>query len=156
MDDLNLGLVLAQVINFWILFFIFKHFVGEKIVKAIEERRAHLQKFDDAEAQVNKKLADAEAEANKITTDARSKAQEIESNAEGIAKSNIEKSKKDAQMEADSILGNAKADIEKDRLSMLANMKSKVVDLSLQLNTKLFNKEAANKDFMEKELEALK
>jgi hypothetical protein len=35
-------------------------------------------------------------------------------------------------------------------------MKSKVVDLVLKLNGKMFNKESANKDFMEKELEALK
>ena len=62
MDDLKLGVVIAQIINFGILFFLFKHFLGEKIVKAIEERRAHLQKFDNAEQQVREK----EEEANKF------------------------------------------------------------------------------------------
>ena len=48
------------------------------------------------------------------------------------------------------------ADIEKERLSMVNTMKSKIVDLSLKLNEKIFRHEKANKDFMEKELEALK
>lgn len=156
MENLNLWMVVAQMINFWILFFIFKHFLGEKIVKAIEERRAHLSKFDDAEIQVKEKIEAAEQEAEKLVNAARNKAIEIETNADDIAKKNIEKSKEKASMEADSILGNARNDIEKERLSMLNEMKSKVVDLSLKLNKKMFDKEAANKDFMEKELKALK
>jgi len=156
MDDLKLGVVIAQMINFWILFFIFKHFLGEKIVKAIEERRAHLSKFDDAEIQVKEKIEAAEKQAEELIISARNQAIEIESNADGIAKKNIEKSKEKASMEADSILWNARADIEKEKLSMMNEMKSKVVDLSLRLNAKMFSKESANKDFMEKELEALK
>lgn len=156
MDDLKLGIVIAQMINFGILFFIFKHFLGEKIVKAIEERRAHLQQFEDAEKQVKEKVAQAQKEADDLVKQARDKASEIENNAEEIAKTNSAKAKEQATMEAESILTNARADIEKERLSMMNTMKSKVVDLSLKLNEKMFNKESANKDFMEKELEALK
>ena len=156
MDDLKLGLIIAQIINFWILLFIFKHFLWEKIVKAIEERRAHLASFDDAEVQLKEKLDKADKQVSDLVNDARKKANEIESNADEIAKKNIEKSKTTATQEADSILGNARADIEKERLSMVNLKKSKVVDLTLRLNSKMFNKESANKDFMEKELEALK
>jgi F0F1-type ATP synthase membrane subunit b/b' len=59
-------------------------------------------------------------------------------------------------MEADSKKNNALADIEKERLSMVNEMKDKVVDLSLKLNEKIFKNEKANKDFMQKELETLK
>ena len=156
MEELNLWLVLAQIINFWILLFIFKHFLGEKIVKAIEERRGYLSSFDDAEVQLKEKLEKADKDAADLVNQARKQANEIESNADTIAKKNIEKSKQTATQEADSILGNARADIEKERLSMTNLMKSKVVDLTLKLNSKMFNKESANKDFMEKELEALK
>jgi hypothetical protein len=35
------------------------------------------------------------------------------------------------------------------------SIKTKVVDLSLKLNEKLFDKEKVNKDFMEKELNSI-
>jgi F-type H+-transporting ATPase subunit b len=156
MDELKLGVVIAQIINFGILFFLFKHFLGEKIVKAIEERRNHLQQFDNAEQQVKEKVEEANKKAESIINEARVKSAEITKNADDIAKQNIEKSKEKAEMEANSIVSNAQANMEKERLSMMAEMKSKVVDLSLKLNKKLFSKESANKDFMEKELESLK
>jgi F0F1-type ATP synthase membrane subunit b/b' len=105
---------------------------------------------------VKEKIEAAEKQAEELIISARNKALEIESNADGIAKKNVEKSKEKASMEADSILGNARANIEKEKLSMMNEMKSKVVNLSLRLNEKMFSKESANKDFMEKELEALK
>lgn len=156
MDDLKLGVVIAQIINFGILFFLFKHFLGEKIVKAIEERRTHLQKFDNAEQQVREKEEEAKLKAESIINEARNKSAEITKNADEIAKQNIEKSKQKAEMEAKSIISNAQSSMEKEKLSMMAEMKSKVVDLSLRLNKKMFSKESANKDFMEKELESLK
>mgnify|MGYP005985881273 FL=1 len=156
MDDLKLGVVIAQIINFGILFFLFKHFLWEKIVKAIEERRAHLQKFDNAEQQVREKEEEAKLKADSIINEARNKSAEITKNADEIAKQNIEKSKQKAEMEANSIVSNAQSSMEKERLSMMGEIKTKVVDLSLRLNKKMFSKESANKDFMEKELESLK
>jgi len=38
---------------------------------------------------------------------------------------------------------------------MVAAMKAKVVDLSLKLNSKMFDKESANKEFMEKGYDSL-
>jgi hypothetical protein len=59
-------------------------------------------------------------------------------------------------MEAASKKKNALDDVEKERLSMVSEMKTKIVDLSLKLNEKIFKNEKANKDFMQKELETLK
>lgn len=52
-------------------------------------------------------------------------------------------------------MDNARSQIEKEKLDMENNMKDKILDLSLKLNSKIFNKEAANKDFMEKEYDLL-
>jgi F0F1-type ATP synthase membrane subunit b/b' len=58
-------------------------------------------------------------------------------------------------MQAESIISGARADIEKEKLSMMNDIKSKVINLSLKLNEKLFTSEKANKDFMEKELNSI-
>jgi hypothetical protein len=38
---------------------------------------------------------------------------------------------------------------------MVNSMRSKILDLSLKLSSKIFSKESANKDFLEKELDVL-
>ena len=155
MDDLKLGVVIAQLINFWILFFLFKHFLWEKIIKAIEDRRENLQKFEDAEWKAKEVLENAENDANNIMVQAREKASSIETDAEYLAKKNKEKILESADQEAKNIVDNALGDIEKERLSMANALKKKVVDLSLKINKKLFDEEKINKEFIEKEIKGL-
>lgn len=155
MDELSLWIVLAQLINFWILFFIFKKFLWEKIVSAIEERRKHLQASNEAEDIAKSKVEEAEKEVENILENARKKASEIEKSAEEISKQNSAKSLAKATRDSEYILWSAQSQIEKDRLDMENSMKSKILDLSLRLSSKIFSKEAPNKDFLEKELNVL-
>jgi F0F1-type ATP synthase membrane subunit b/b' len=46
-------------------------------------------------------------------------------------------------------------EIKKEKLSMVNSIKKEVIDLSLKLNEKLFDKEKVNKDFMDKELNSI-
>jgi len=153
--DLNIWLILAQVINFWILFFIFKKFLWDSLVATIKERKEELNKLWNVEADVKAKMDAAQEKADKIIADAKAKILEMEKNADSLVKKNKEKTLEDATREAESILTWARDDIEKERLSMMNSMKSRVIDLSLKLNEKLFDKEKVNKDFMEKEINSI-
>jgi F-type H+-transporting ATPase subunit b len=155
MDDISLGIVIAQIINFLILFFIFKHFLGDKLVKLIEERKKQLDKISHIESDVKERMEKAEKEAQKIVDAARVNALEIEKSSENLAKKSKEKLIADAEMQAKSIITGAEANIEKERLAMLGAIRSKVVHLALKLNEKLFSSERVNKDFMEKELDGI-
>ncbi len=151
MDDLKLWIIIAQIINFWLLFFIFKYFLWEKIVSAIEERRKHLKASENAEDEAKEKLAEAEKEKDSILADARKKALEIEDNAENLAKQNTKKALEKGEKEANFMLSSARSQIEKEKLEMENSMKSKILDLALKLNSKIFKKDAVNKDFIESE-----
>lgn len=153
--DLNIWLILAQVINFWILFFIFKKFLWDKLVTLIKERKAELKDLEDVKERVKDKMDEASENAQEIIDDAKRKASDIEKNAENLAKQNKEKIINNANIEAKSIIAWAKDDIEKERQTMINSIKTKVVDLSLKLNEKLFEKEKVNKDFMEKEINSI-
>lgn len=155
MEDLKLWLVLSQILNFWIIFFIFKYFLWEKIVKILEERRKHIQASDNAEEEAKATLEEAEQEKEGILEAARKKANEIEQNAENLAKQNSKKALEKSEKEADFMLSSAKSQIEKEKLEMENNMKDKILDLALKLNAKLFKKEAVNKDFIKSEYELL-
>ena len=60
-----------------------------------------------------------------------------------------------AEQEAKYLLDTAKNQIEKERFDMENEMKDKILDLSLKLNSKIFDKETTNKDFLEKEYDLL-
>jgi hypothetical protein len=50
----------------------------------------------------------------------------------------------------------AKRDLEKERLSMLELMREKVLDLSLKINSKVFDNKDSNKEFINKEVNSIK
>jgi len=152
MDDINLWVIIAQIINFLVLFFIFKHFLWNKLVEVIQKRKKDLEKLSNIESDVKVRLEKADSEADKIIEKSRKKALEVEKSSEDLAKKTKEKLIGEAEVQAKSIISSANAEIEKERLSMMNSIKSKIVDLSLKLNEKLFSEEKVNKDFMEKTL----
>lgn len=155
MEDLKLELIIAAMINFAILFFVFKHFLWKKLSNAIEERRKHLKASAEAEDIAKSKLEEAEAQVKTILDEARANASKIEKTADELSKQNTAKTLEKANKEAEYILESARSQIEKDKLDMVNAMRTKVLDLSLKLSSKLFSKETANKDFLEKELDVL-
>lgn len=156
MEDLNVAVIIAQLINFWIIFFIFYYFLGNTIVKTIEERRKQLENLDNSDDVVREKLETAQNEADEILETARAKALEIQNNAEEISKKDTKHKLEEAETKAQSIMDSARRDVEKERLSMLDAMKDKVLDLSLKINSKVFDNKDNNKEFITKEVNSVK
>ncbi len=156
MDDLSLSVIVAQIINFWIIYWIFKHFLWDKIVKAIEDRRNKLKSLENSDDLVKEKISEAEAKAKKIKDEARKAAQELQQKNDELIKKNTEIKLEEADKKAESIVESATRDIEKERWSMLEEMKTKVLDLSLKINWKVFWDASKNKEFIEKEVDSVK
>lgn len=156
MDDLSLSVIVAQIINFWIIFFIFKFFLWDKIISAIEERRKKLEALNNSDDEVKKKLEEAEEEAKKIREEARKNALELQQKNDELIKKNTEIKLAEADKKAEAITEAAQRDAEKEKLSMLQEMKSKVLDLSLKINWKVFWDASKNKEFVEKEVNSVK
>lgn len=155
MEDIRIGLIIAQMINFGIIFWLFKKYVADGLIQAIHERRQQLANSANAEKKAQAQLDKANAEAKEILEAARSKASDIESHANELSKDNTQKTLAKAASQAEHLLETGKAQVEKLKSEMVAAMKSKVVDLSLKLNSKMFDKESANKEFMEKGYDSL-
>lgn len=156
MDNLSLWVIFAQIINFWLLFFLFKHFLWEKIVKAITDRRKQIENLDNSEELVKAKMEEAEKEAKEVLEKARKEALEMQQKADDLVKKNTEIKLAEADKKAEAIVEAANRTIEKERGSMIEEMKDKVLDLSLKINSKVFDKKDANKDFIQKEINSLK
>ena len=153
MDNINLGLILAQVVNFWILFFLFKRFIADRLNKTISKKRALLKKIDNAELEYKKTIESAYKQKDSIMKEARSWANKLFLDMEVLMRTKREELLESAEIKADLIVEWGRRQIERDRRTMLTQMKSKIVDLSLKLNWKLFKKSSVDKDYMEKELD---
>ena len=156
MDDLNVAVIIAQFINFWIIFFIFYHFLGKTIVKTIEDRRKQLESLDNSDDVVREKIEAAEQEAKTILDESRGKALEMQKNADDLSRKDTTQKLKDAEEKAEGIMDSARRDVEKERLGMLEAMKEKVLDLSLKINSKVFDNKDNNKEFISKEVNSIK
>lgn len=155
MDELNPWAIAAQLINFILFFLIFKHFLWKKIVMAIEERKKKLEQLDLIEQECNSKIEKAKEEADMIIKETRKRSEEIEN----FAINSANKQKNDiitrAEQEAKWLLDSASKEIEIEKNKMLSTIKTRVVDLALKVNQKLFDKSNINKDFVERELNSI-
>ncbi|MDD3646825.1 MAG: ATP synthase F0 subunit B [Candidatus Gracilibacteria bacterium] len=156
MENLNVAVIIAQLINFGIVFFIFYYFLGNTIVKTIEERRKKISALDNSDSVVKEKLEEAEVQAKKLIEDSRAEALKIQKNAEELAKKDTMIKLEMAENKANSIVEAANRELEKERLSMLNMMKDKVLDLSLKINSKVFESKDSNKEFIAKEVSSIK
>jgi F-type H+-transporting ATPase subunit b len=112
--------------------------------------------LDNSDDVVREKLEAASKEADELLVEARNKALEVQKNADDISRKETAKQLKDAEEKAQSIKDAATRDVEKERLSMLSAMKEKVLDLSLKINSKVFDTKDNNKDFISKEVNSIK
>jgi len=156
MDDISLWVVIAQIINFSIIFFIFYYFLWDKIVKIIEERRKKLEALDNSDEVVKQKIQEAEKKSEELISQARKKALSIQKEAEESAKREALQKIQNAEQKAQWIIDWALRDIEKERISMMKSIKEKILDYSLKVNSKIFWESESNKDFIKKEVNSIK
>ena len=71
---------------------------------------------------------------------ARKTSRSLMKESEIVAKAKAEAIIEKAHAEVEAIMGGGRRELEKERLSMLAQMKEHIIDVSLKLNEKMFGK----------------
>ena len=156
MENIEFSVILAQLINFWILFFIFKKFIAKPLLLKLEKRRELLYKLEHAESEYAIILEKANSEKLEVLKIARENAQKLLRDMEDIAKSRGQEIIEKAEMRAKGIIESGNREIEKERILMFANMKDKILDLTMRLNEKILAADKwKNKEFMSRELDTL-
>lgn len=126
----------AQIINFLILFFIFKRFLYKPILKVLKDRAKDITKgIEDAE-NAKKALEEAEAQKDRIIAQAALEAEKIiketRTNAQDIREEILNKSRQ----EAEKIIEEAR-----DTAALeLAAVKDQARDISLELTKKILDR----------------
>ena len=64
--EVSISAVIAQIINFWIMFWLFNRFAAKPLAQAIEDRKKLLAKLENADKAYDEKLEIAKLEAKEI------------------------------------------------------------------------------------------
>ena len=94
----------------------------------------------------------AEREKQALLDAAKKSSEDLLEESRHIAKLKAEAILKEAHDNALAVLEGGKRELEKERISMLAQVKNHIVDVSLKLNKKMFDSPQVSRDFVEKEV----
>ena len=134
----------------------FKKIYFHSLFKYLDKWEEKQKQLEEDYKNIDALIAKAESDKDSILKKARRKSDEIISEAEKIAKNKRNSLLEKAGEEAKWIIDSGRAEIEKEKLSMLADVKSNIVDLVLRFNKKLFWSEKISSEFVEKEIELMK
>jgi len=137
--DPHIGTIVYVIITFLILLFILGKFAWKPILNGLEEREKRIADAIKKAEDSNKEASEIMAKFDQIIADANAKAdQSIRSGkeaAERIRHELVEKAKADAAK----LIENAKAEIERDRIAMMQEMKSELVNITISVAEKIID-----------------
>jgi F0F1-type ATP synthase membrane subunit b/b' len=85
MENIDISLIVAQLINFLLLFYLFKRYIAKHLNAVIEKRNATVEKVRTFESSYDTKIRDLEIREQQMMADARKHVQELSRNSENIS-----------------------------------------------------------------------
>ena len=158
LTDLKFVTIETFVIQFVLLMvvlFVMNKFVFQPYLKYLDELDAKQTKLEEDYKNIDKLVKDAEDKNKKILSDARKKGNTIVEEAKALGEKSRNTIVADAEKEAKEMISVSKVEIAQEKRAMLNSIRSKVIDLTLRLNGKLFDNEKVSKDFLEKNIDSI-
>ena len=146
LDNFSLDLFVKQTILFLLLIFLMVKFAWKPIMTALNDREEGIQGALDAAENAKKEMANLQADNEKLLKEARAEREAMLKEAREIKTKMIDDAKAESKVEADKIIAQAQAAIEAERKSAIADLKSQVAALSVDIAEKVVKSELSNKD----------
>ncbi len=146
---------IIQFVLLLIIIWVLNKFIFKPYLAYLDEWEDKHKKLEDDYNNIDGLIKKAEEEKEEILLKAKERWKELVLEAEWVARQKKENLILEAEREASNIIETSKTDIEREKLDMLNSIKSKVVDLALKLNSKLFEKEKVSRDYLEKNIDSI-
>lgn len=145
------GLIFWQLFGFLGLLFILIKFAWKPMLAALDERESSIENALKSAETARNEMANLKAENEKLLADARLERDVILKKAQDASIKMIEEAKEDAVKVGAQMIASAKAVIETEKKAALADVKTQVATLSLEITEKLLRKNLSD-DKAQKEL----
>lgn len=155
MESIDISLILAQLINFLILFFLFKRYVAVYLNKMIEQRNATVEKVQNFEQYYDKRVAELQDMEKKMIDEAKEEAQDLLEQAESISQKKASEVIAQANNDVKMILEGGKRQVEKERFQMIEDSRQYILGLAMKINKKLLGTQSLSEELIAEELKKM-
>jgi F-type H+-transporting ATPase subunit b len=135
------GLAFWSLLTFLLFWFIMGKFAFKPISEALEQRENDIQTALDSAKQAKEDMNNLKAENEKILAEAREEKAKILQEAKDIKNQTIAEAKDKAKEEANKIISNAKNEIDNQKKAAIAEIKTQVGGMAIEIAEKLVKKE---------------
>ncbi|MBF6641497.1 F0F1 ATP synthase subunit B [Flavobacterium sp. J49] len=154
-NDFSLGLFFWQFLIFVGLIFLLKKFAWKPILDAVNEREEGIRNALLSAENAKKEMQNLKSDNEKLLAEARLERDTMMKEAREIKEKMINDAKAEAQVAGQKMIEQAKASIESEKNAALAELKSQVSSLSLDIAEKLLKDELSNKEAQTKLVEKM-
>ena len=154
-SDFSLGLFFWQSLIFIGLILLLKKFAWKPILDAVNEREEGIKNALLSAENAKKEMQNLKSDNEKLLADARAERDTMMKEAREIKEKMINDAKTEAQTVGQKMIEQAKASIESEKNAALAELKSQVSTLSLDIAEKLLKDELSNKEAQTKLVEKM-
>jgi F-type H+-transporting ATPase subunit b len=146
MVEVHGGPLLWSVVTFLLLLFVLKRVAWGPIISALETRENEIKEALNSAANARADAEKATADYESIKKEAQSEAQNLLSEAKAMKDKMISAAVQEAKIKADAELKNALELIDAEKAKAVKEIKTVIVDLSIQAASKLIDKNLDNAD----------
>jgi F-type H+-transporting ATPase subunit b len=154
-NDFSFGLFFWQMLIFIGLIFLLKKFAWKPILDAVNDREEGIRSALLSAENARKEMQNLQSDNQRILQEARAERDAMMKEAREIKEKMIADSKSEAQAAGQKMIEQAKAAIESEKNAAMAELKSQVSSLSLDIAEKLLKDELSNKDAQVKLVEKM-
>ena len=154
-NDFSFGLFIWQVLIFVGLIFLLKKFAWKPILDAVNEREDGIKNALQSAENARKEMQNLQSDNQRVLQEARIERDTMLKEAREMKEKMVADAKNEAQAQGLLMIEQAKTAIEGEKNAALAELKSKVASLSLEIAEKLLREELSNKESQVKLVEKM-
>lgn len=141
----GIGLVFWMLVTFVILLVLLKRFAWGPILSAVKKREEGIRDALDAAESAKKEMQNITADSENLLKEARAERETLLKEARELKEQMLADAREEAQKEGDKIIEKAKATIDSEKKAAVADIKSQVANLSLEIAEKVLKDELSDK-----------
>lgn len=151
----SIGLVFWTLVSFLLLLIILRKAAWKPVLSAIKERESSIEDALNKAELAKQEMARLSNENEALLKEARAERDEILKEAKELKDKIVNEAKTQAQVEGAKLIEAAKIEINNQKLAALAEVKSQVANLSLEIAEKVLRQEFLDKAKQEQVVEGL-
>ncbi len=146
LNDFSPGLFFMLLIILLVLIFLMVKFAWKPIMNALNEREDGIKSALEEAENARKEMQNLQADNERLLQEARAERDAMLKEAREIKEKIVADAKEQSIIEGDKIIAQAQATIESEKKAAMAELKSHVAGLSVDIAEKVVRQELSNKD----------